>query len=35
MGKGKIANILELTSRRAKRVEIWDPGGASKIYMTE
>ncbi len=27
MGKCKIANILEMASRRAKRGEIWDSGG--------
>ncbi len=27
-GKLKIANIFEMTSRRAKRSEIWDSGGS-------
>ncbi len=30
MGKCKIADILQMASRRAKRSEIWDSGGTSR-----
>ena len=31
MGKWKIANMLEIVSRRAKRSEIWDTGVISLV----
>ncbi len=33
MGKWKIANILEMASRRAKQSEIWDSGVASYMQL--
>ncbi len=33
MGKCKIANILEMARRRAKRSEMWDSGVFLEVYI--